>query len=259
MARIRTIKPDFWTDEKIGTSLKRDERLLFIGLWNLADDQGVLKSNAAYIKGQLFSYDEELRTATVTTWLTSLQQALMIVPFILNGESYYIIRTFKEHQLLNRPSKPKFDQNMLDSILNEYSRNTHVLLNEEADREGKGNRREIEGKGEEAPQSKIDIEKICLEESTQWQESMMKKFKISSTNDMKDLISEFFLTLKAADETKTDLADAKSHCSRWINIQLEKRINIKGNVPQGKQGKAEAVHDAQSQIADYWAAQAENS
>lgn len=241
MARIRTIKPDFWTDEKIGTSLKRDERLLFIGLWNLADDQGVLKSSAAYIKGQLFSYDEELRTTTVTSWLTSLEKALMIVPFILNGESYYIIRTFQDHQLINRPSKPKFDQTLIDNILHEYSLNTHGILTEYSLLEWKGNRGEIEGKGE-GPQSKIDIEKICLEQSTQWHESMMKKFNIKSHDEMKGLVNEFFLTLKAADETKTDLADAKSHCSRWINKHLEK-INIKGAGPVGAKSKLEKLKE----------------
>lgn len=258
MARIRTIKPDFWTDEKIGTSLKRDERLLFIGLWNLADDQGVLKSSAAYIKGQLFSYDEELRTQTVTMWLTSIEKALMIVPFILNGESYYIIRTFKDHQLINRPSKPKFDQNLLDRVLHDHSLSTHGIITEHSPLEGKGNRGEIEGEGEAKKTFKIDIEKICLEESTQWHEAMMKKFKISDPEKIKELISEFFLTIKAADETKTDVADAKSHCARWINIQLEKGKE-KGSAQKEKIGKAEAVLDVQSQIADYWAAKAEAS
>ena len=41
MARIRTIKPQFWDDLKIGR-LSRDARLLYIGLWNFADDLGVV-------------------------------------------------------------------------------------------------------------------------------------------------------------------------------------------------------------------------
>lgn len=39
MARIRTIKPAFWTDEKI-QNLSNDAALLFIGIWNFADDFG---------------------------------------------------------------------------------------------------------------------------------------------------------------------------------------------------------------------------
>jgi len=33
MARIRTIKPEFWTAEQV-MELSRDARLLFIGMWN---------------------------------------------------------------------------------------------------------------------------------------------------------------------------------------------------------------------------------
>lgn len=147
MARIRTIKPDFWTDEKIG-SLKRDERLLFIGLWNLADDQGVVKSSAGYIKGQLFSYDDELRSSTVTSWLASLTKARLLIPFTFNGEGYFLIRTFHEHQLINRPSKPKFTSQHIQSILD----NTHGALSEcsQPEIEGKGKEEEIERKGKEA-------------------------------------------------------------------------------------------------------------
>jgi hypothetical protein len=145
MPRIRTIKPDFWTDPKIG-KLKRDERLLFIGLWNLADDQGVVKSSSAYIKGQLFTYDEELRITTVDLWLTSLVKALMIVPFNHNEEGYYVIRTFKDHQLINRPSRPRFPSDLLDSILKRDSVSIQGGLIEGSQPEGKG--REIEGKGD---------------------------------------------------------------------------------------------------------------
>lgn len=40
MARIRTIKPEFWTAEQV-MELSRDARLLFIGMWNFCDDAGV--------------------------------------------------------------------------------------------------------------------------------------------------------------------------------------------------------------------------
>ena len=40
MARIRTIKPEFWIDDVI-VELPFETRLLFIGIWNFADDAGV--------------------------------------------------------------------------------------------------------------------------------------------------------------------------------------------------------------------------
>ena len=57
MARIRTIKPEFWTDEKI-VELSAFARLLFIGLWNFADDAGRMEFSAKRLKMQIFPADD---------------------------------------------------------------------------------------------------------------------------------------------------------------------------------------------------------
>jgi hypothetical protein len=48
--------------------LQRDARLMFIGLWNLADDEGVVCGDASAIKSELFPFDERLRLKTVEAW-----------------------------------------------------------------------------------------------------------------------------------------------------------------------------------------------
>ena len=101
MARIRTIKPEFWEDEKIG-KLPIPCRLFFIGCWNFADDFGVIKGNAALLKSQIFPYDENLRVSEITKWIASLVDARMLVPIIHAEESYYFIRTFRSHQILDK-------------------------------------------------------------------------------------------------------------------------------------------------------------
>lgn len=108
MARIRTIKPEFWEDEKIGR-LPVPCRLFFIGCWNFADDYGVIKGNAALLKSQIFPYDENLRVSEIKKWLNALVEARMLIPVILDGadprpaeESYYIIRTFRSHQVIDK-------------------------------------------------------------------------------------------------------------------------------------------------------------
>ena len=158
MGRIRTIKPEFWTDEKVG-ELKRDERLLFLGLLNLSDDEGVLKATPAFIKGQIFAYDEDLTIADVRGWLECLVAAKMLIPFEYNGEKFFLIRTFKSHQKINRPTPSKIPINVLAGILNGDSLNTHGGISEDSvpegkGKEGKGNK---EGKGmEENSPSEID-------------------------------------------------------------------------------------------------------
>ena len=69
--------------------------------------------------------------------------------------------------------------------------------------------------------SMSDVEFICLNQSTIWHESMMKKFGIKNREEIKNWISEFFRKLENEVQDKRDLNDARSHCFRWINIQVE--------------------------------------
>src|SRR4051812_45382437 len=104
MARIRTIKPTFWKDQK-DVRLNPDVRLMFIGLWNLADDEGVVCADPCIIKSELFPYDTKLRVKTIQDWLAQLVEAVMIIPFSFKGENFFVIRTFKIYQSINRPQE----------------------------------------------------------------------------------------------------------------------------------------------------------
>lgn len=100
MARIRSIKPQFWSDEKIA-SVPIQARLLFIGTWSYADDNGVIRGNPAYIKSLVFPYDDNLRVGEVKKWIDALEEARMLIPLMYKGESYYVIRTFRSHQRID--------------------------------------------------------------------------------------------------------------------------------------------------------------
>lgn len=153
MARIRTIKPEFWEDEKIG-KLKRDERLFFIGLWNISDDEGVIKANPLYLKNQLFPYDGDLRISTVSSWLGNLQKARMLIPFTLTGEGYYIIRTFQNHQVINRPSKSKWPDGLLQQVLDSHGAFTEGShLERKGKEQGNGT-----GKGKEVHEDAVSVD-----------------------------------------------------------------------------------------------------
>ena len=145
MPRIRTIKPSFWKDQKLGR-MKRDVRLMFIGLWNLADDEGVVCADSLIIKSELFPFDEDLRVKTINEWIAQLTEALMIIPFTFNGESYYVIRTFKAHQSINRPLESKIPLEIIQNALTEHSLNTHGANTAGKERNGKeSNRKGKEG------------------------------------------------------------------------------------------------------------------
>lgn len=102
MARNRTIKPTFWSDVKIG-ELKRDARLLYIGLWNFADDCGVVSADSRFLKASIFPFDD-IRPRDIDDWLKSLETSGMIVPIVYDGKSYYAIPNFGKHQVVCRPN-----------------------------------------------------------------------------------------------------------------------------------------------------------
>ena len=57
MAKIRGIKPEFWTDEDI-VELSIPARLLFIGMWNFACDNGHLADKPRQIKMRILPSDD---------------------------------------------------------------------------------------------------------------------------------------------------------------------------------------------------------
>jgi len=109
MARIRTIKPEFWSSERLGAKLAgpdgRQARLLFIALWNHAEDRtGVLRGNPAFLRGAVFPYDDDVTAADVERWLSLLEAGGFIVRYERDGRRYVWVRGFVEHQRIDRPS-----------------------------------------------------------------------------------------------------------------------------------------------------------
>jgi hypothetical protein len=59
VARIRSVKPEFFLSESMG-AVPFAARLLFVGLWTLADREGRLLWSDKRIKAQVFPYDDGL-------------------------------------------------------------------------------------------------------------------------------------------------------------------------------------------------------
>ena len=72
------IKPEFWTDEKI-IELPIPGRLLFIGLLNFADDEGIFRNSPKSIKCEVFPADMEPSANDVKDYLELMQNLKLIV------------------------------------------------------------------------------------------------------------------------------------------------------------------------------------
>ncbi len=93
MPRIRSLKPDFFIDDKLAEQ-KPLTRILFQGLWCLADKEGRLEDNPKKIKVQVLPYDN----FDVEDGLTSLSEAGFIIRYQVEGKRFIQIKNFKKHQ-----------------------------------------------------------------------------------------------------------------------------------------------------------------
>lgn len=93
MARSRNIKPGFFTNEDL-VELDFATRLLFAGLWTIADKEGRLQDRPKKIKIEIFPAD----TLDINAMLQELHDAKFIVRYEVNGAKYVQIATWSKHQ-----------------------------------------------------------------------------------------------------------------------------------------------------------------
>ena len=101
MARIRSIKPSFWTSEQV-MECSRNGRLLFIGLWNFCDDAGRHRASCRQLKAEVFPGDDDVTVVTVHDWIEELIGANLIIEYQVDSERYWQV-TGWAHQKINKP------------------------------------------------------------------------------------------------------------------------------------------------------------
>jgi hypothetical protein len=94
MARARNIKPGFFRNEVLA-ELPALSRLLFIGLWTLADREGRLEDRPKRIKADLFPYEEQV---DVESMLTELSAKGFVIRYVVDGHRFVQIANFSKHQ-----------------------------------------------------------------------------------------------------------------------------------------------------------------
>ena len=106
MARIRTIKPEFWTSEQI-VECSTSARLLFIGMWNFVDDGGVMPASTRTLKMRVFPGDEDINSASVRRMIDELSSNGLIIEYEVENERFWHVTGWSKHQKIDRPS-PKY-------------------------------------------------------------------------------------------------------------------------------------------------------
>ena len=123
MARIRTIKPEFW-DSPSTAAASPWARLLFIAMWNWADDHGRGTANLKELEGFAFPNDDEFcgcsgntahmhgntarcsgNTVNFRALVAEVSECYGVVFYTVKGRPYYEIPSWNEHQRNERRSK----------------------------------------------------------------------------------------------------------------------------------------------------------
>jgi hypothetical protein len=157
VARIRTIKPEFFTSLTIA-DLPLTARLTFIGLWTHADDAGRCIDDARLIKAALWPLDDRT-AADIELDLKLLTEASLITRYMLTRKRYIAVTGWDEHQRINRPTPSKLpapeqgEPTPPDPVTrdNSDSLRTHAQLSEDSRQERKGKEGNREGKGTPLP------------------------------------------------------------------------------------------------------------
>lgn len=122
MARTRSIKPGFFDNEILG-DLPPLTRLLFIGLWCIADREGRLEDKPRRIKKILLGYDD-VDADGVDKMLQSLHDTGFIFRYTVEDKSYIQVVNFTKHQnphirekASEIPPPPEFEEEYQESTM----------------------------------------------------------------------------------------------------------------------------------------------
>lgn len=153
MARIRTIKPDFFRHVRL-YQLERDTglpiRVAFAGLWTAADKSGRFRWEPLALKLDCLPYDD----VDFSRVLDALATRGFIVKYTVDGDDFGHIPGWDRHQVVNNreqqsilpgPEKAQIHQN-LDACATREPREDDACPTPLCNSQGEGKGREGEGK-----------------------------------------------------------------------------------------------------------------
>lgn len=202
MARKRMIDPNYWSDDKI-IELNHRQRLLYIALWNFADDSGILKFSPRSIKAKVFPADN-IDIDTIKHDLYQFIEYSLIK--VSKCKNLIQITNWSSYQKINRPTPSNYEFEPIDAdsltifieeihgVLTEQSLNNHGTLTDDS-LPIEVNRIEvnrIEKNRTEHQNPKNDFEGVCFDFESFWKTYPRKQ----SKQVAKDRINKLSLKTK---------------------------------------------------------------
>lgn len=147
MARYRTIKPEFWTSEQV-MECSPITRLMFIGMWNFADDTGRLPLSPKTIKAQIFPGDD-ITVEIIRGMIDELSSNGLVNVYRIEDKEYLQV-TGWHHQKIDKPQKPKYPAPLAEN--ENGATNVRRMVAPERKKEEKGKKEEDADASRSAPE-----------------------------------------------------------------------------------------------------------
>lgn len=209
MARIRTIKPEFFDHEKLfdlEASCGLPIRLAFIGLWTQCDREGRFKWEPRRLKTRILPYDE----VDFSRVLDALATRGFVVKYATESGEFGYVPSFPRHQVINNREKeselpqPPEVKGKVDASGTREPRDDHAGKAERKGKEGKGK----EGKGREG--------KDACEYSFSGKTVRLKTEDYLRWKEAYHAIPDFNAALNAADDWIS--GENEKDRKRWFNV-----------------------------------------
>ena len=106
MARIRSVKPEFFTSLDTA-DLSIPARFLFIGLWTYADDEGRGIADPRLVKADLHPLDDQVSSQDIAALLDELEANRRIERYEVDGRPLFQVVNW-HHQKIDRRTPSKY-------------------------------------------------------------------------------------------------------------------------------------------------------
>lgn len=106
MARKRMISPSIWESSSFA-KLSDLAKVVFIGLFSNADDDGKGYGDATFVKNKLFPRDKDKRVTDIEKALSEIAQTMSIIFYEVEGDKFYYLTKWKAYQKIDRPTPSK--------------------------------------------------------------------------------------------------------------------------------------------------------
>lgn len=103
MARIRTIKPTMFSSLTV-CAWPIEVRWTFAGLFTYLDDAGRGLDESRLVKAEIWPLDDRVTPAKVDGFLTAISESGPLCRYVVDGNRYLHIVSWREHQRVNRPT-----------------------------------------------------------------------------------------------------------------------------------------------------------